>query len=57
MPLVIVYLFKGWRDSPKPVASYGWITPGKGGKSAPIDQNKLRSIAMVISHNLRNFRN
>ena len=39
----------GGRDSPKPMANDGWITPGKGGKSAPIDQNKLRSIAKVNS--------
>ena len=31
------------------MANDGWITPGKGGKSAPIDQNKLRSIAKVNS--------
>ena len=36
---------QGGRDSPKPLANDGWISTGKGGKSAPIDQNKLRSIA------------
>ncbi|XP_046850821.1 eukaryotic translation initiation factor 4 gamma 3-like isoform X2 [Xenia sp. Carnegie-2017] len=35
----------GGRDSPKPVANDGWITTGKGGKSQPIDQNKLRNMA------------
>ena len=38
------------RDSPKPSLNDSWITPGKGGKSVPIDQNKLRSMAKVISH-------
>ena len=50
--------FSGGRDSPKPHQSSndGWITPGKGGKSVPIDQNKLRSMAKVILHHpIRKF--
>ena len=39
----------GGRDSPKPTSSDGWITTGKGGKSVPIDQTKLRNMAKVIS--------
>ena len=39
--------FAGGRDSPKPTSNDGWITTGKGGKNAPIDQNKLRNMAKV----------
>ena len=47
----------GGRDSPKPTASDGWITTGKGGKSLPIDQNKLRSMmAKVNSENVGLFK-
>ncbi|XP_046850816.1 eukaryotic translation initiation factor 4 gamma 1-like isoform X1 [Xenia sp. Carnegie-2017] len=42
----------GGRDSPKPVANDGWITTGKGGKSQPIDQNKLRNMAKPIVDNI-----
>ena len=46
----LVTTFTGGRDSPKPTSNDGWITTGKGGKNLPIDQNKLRNMAKVISH-------
>ena len=41
-------IFAGARDNPK--SNDGWITTDNGGKNLPIDQNKLRNMAKVISH-------
>ena len=35
------------RREGQPTSNDDWITTGKGGKSVPIDQNKLRNMAKV----------